>query len=420
MYVFSKALHAAGQDIVFVRDRFDTYPISQPVWEDAPFTILYEDLDGSHFDANRWTSIERERHWKAPHWLCDPLQPRESYKSRIYGSATVKAYAHLQRRRNGLWYRTFEAISQADATIVCGINGALLAEASGLPYILWPHGGDIMLAAGFDYMPKPKGLRAKIRRMLLLRALRNTFVKANFVGSHCPSAGGGSFATLDYFVKRIKFKKLPIPYDIVPRHPTARRRQVLERLLSELHVPMPAQPLCGLVPSRVDYYWKGHDLFLNALSRRPNLDIHWLVSGWGVDNASARAYVKENKLEDSVTFLPFALSKPLLLRLMSASDLCVDQFYHGSYGTAALEAMAHGTPVMMWIDDEAFEARGWKPPPVLNAQTTDDIVRTLDLISSREIDLEERGRAAADWISRNHAPDVVLPDLLRYLQAAAG
>ena len=260
---------------------------------------------GSHFDANRWTSIERERHWQAPHWLYDPLQPKESYKLRIYGSATVKAYAHLQRRRNGLWYRTFEAISQADAAIVCGVNGALLAGASGFPYILWPHGGDIRLAAGFNGMPQPKGLRAKARRMLLRRALRNTFADADFVGSHCPSLGGGSFATTERFIQRINFRKLPIPYDVVPRHSVAGRRRVLEKLFNEMHVPMPAQPLCGLVPSRVDYCWKGLDLFLNALSHRPNLDIHWLVSGWGVDSRSARTYVREHKLEGSVTFLPF-------------------------------------------------------------------------------------------------------------------
>ena len=103
---------------------------------------------------------------------------------------------------------------------------------------------------------------------------------------------------------------------------------------------------------------------------------------------------------------------------MSASDLCVDQFYHGSYGTAALEAMAHGTPVLMRIDDEAFNARGWEPPPVLNAENADDIARILDRILSGEIDLEERGRAAGAWVARNHASERVVPDLLRYLNNA--
>ena len=180
---------------------------------------------------------------------------------------------------------------------------------------------------------------------------------------------------------------------------------------------MPAQPLCGFIPSRVDYYWKGHDLFLHALAQRPGADIHWFISGWGADYPRAQAFVAEHRLDHCVTFLPIVLSKPLLFAFMSAVDLCVDQFHMGAYGTAAVEAMARGCPVMMRIDDEAFNARGWEPPPVLNARTENDMVGIFDRIASGDIDLEERGRAAAAWVSRNHAPEQVVSDLVGRLEA---
>ena len=414
LYVFAKALHAAGQEVCFVRDRGDSYPFSQPVWNDAPLTLPYEDLANPRFDADRWTTIERECSWRAPDWLYDPLHATETCRTSVGGSIPIRMLAY-RRQRNGPWARAFETLNQADAAIVRSVDGALMAAASGLPYAILPHGGDIRLAAGVG--DRPKNVRGRLRHALLRYALRDAFVGANLVGSHNPKGSAIGQTTLDQFIGRLRFAKVAIPSEVVPRRPAPARRRALSELLERIGVRMSAQPLCGFIPSRVDYYWKGHDLLLRALVRRPRADIHWYVSGWGADYPKAQEFVNENSLDHCVTFLPVSLSKPLLVEFMSAADLCVDQFHMGTYGMSAVQAMAQGCPVMMRIDDEAFNARGWEPPPVLNAENADDIARILNSILSGEIDLEERGRAAAAWVSRNHSPDQVLPDLLRHLAA---
>jgi len=412
MYVFAKALRAAAQDVCFVRDRADTYPFSQPVWDDAPLTLPYEDLTNPRFDANRWSAIERQCGWRAPDWLYDPLLGIETSRTNVGGSLPVRMIVRRWQRSKP-WAHAFETLKQADVAIVCGVNGALMAAAGGLPYVIWPHGGDIRLAAG--YGERPQILRGCLRYELMRRALGDAFVRASLIGSHDPTGIGGNFAALERFLHRLKFAKIAIPNEVTLWHSAAERSRALSAFLARIGVRVPTQPLRGFIPSRVDYYWKGHDLFLRALASRPRTDIHWYMSGWGVDYPKAREFVVLNGLDHCVTFLPIGLSKPLLVELMSAVDLCVDQFHLGTYGTSTVQAMACGCPVMMRIDKKIFSARGWEPPPVLNAKNEFDVIHILDQISSGEIDLGKRGKASAAWVSRNHAPDRVLPDLLRRL-----
>ena len=383
LYVFAKALHAAGRDVCFVRDRGDSYPFSQPVWQDAPLTLAYENLINPRFDADRWTTIERECGWQAPDWLYDPLHATETRRTSVGGSIPIRMLARRWQRNGGPWGHALETLRQADVAIVTTVAGALMAAASSLPYAILPHGGDIRLAAGVaDW---PRNVRDKLRHALYCCALRDAFLRAKSGRQPQPQGQcnrADLFSLLDQFISRLRFARVAIPSDVVPRRPAPERRRVLSELLERFGVRMPAQPLCGLIPSRVDYHWKGHDLFLHALARRPGADIHWYVSGWGVDYPKAQEFVIENRLQHCVTFLPVALSRPFLDEFMLAADLCVDQFRMGTYGTTTVEAMTHGCPVVMWIDDEAFSARGWEPPPVLNADNVDGIVRIIDRISS--------------------------------------
>ena len=45
MYVFAKALARRGADVLFIRDRADRYPFSQPCWEDAAWTLGYDEVN---------------------------------------------------------------------------------------------------------------------------------------------------------------------------------------------------------------------------------------------------------------------------------------------------------------------------------------------------------------------------------------
>ena len=102
--------------------------------------------------------------------------------------------------------------------------------------------------------------------------------------------------------------------------------------------------------------------------------------------------------------------------MFSACDFAVDQFHSGTYGTAMVEATACGLPVIMWIDEEVYENRGWEPPPVINCRTTADISKALIRITSNSLDLEEAGRLSQEWVVRVHNPEVVLANVLEFFK----
>ena len=406
------------RDVSFIRDRFDSYPMSQPIWQDLSFGLKYEEMNAGYFNHQDWTRFEDQRRWVAPSWLRDPLEGHNHDRGKIYGTLAVRAYVSRRCARQELWARTLALIGAGDAAIVCGVQGTLIAAASGVPFVLRPHGGDIRMAAGYGAPTRSKSPRQRVGAALYGRALKDAFFAANIVGSHNPMGCSSHVVNLDRFLERIHFERILLPYRTRSRPCRAERRVKMTALLEKMDLPIPERELIGLIPSRIDYFWKGHDIWLEALRRTQHRDVHWLVTGWGSDHAKAKKFVLENGLKESITFLSSALSRPLLAEFMQTSDLCVDQFRGGGYGTAALESMANGTPVMMWINSKAFEKRAWEAPPVLNAGSAEDIVGILDRIRSGEIDLEERGRAAATWVSRNHAPEHVLPGLLRRLEDA--
>jgi len=91
-----------------------------------------------------------------------------------------------------------DLLAQNDLLIVCGIDGAILASRTELPYIIWPHGGDIRLAAGLGNLPEKwrSQLVVRFKRALLKRA----FMNANFVGSHDPTGIGGHIGNMSFFL----------------------------------------------------------------------------------------------------------------------------------------------------------------------------------------------------------------------------
>jgi hypothetical protein len=91
---------------------------------------------------------------------------------------------------------------------------------------------------------------------------------------------------------------------------------------------------------------------------------------------------------------------------MWAADVVVDQFALGVFGTAALEAMACGRPVLMHIDQALFEQRRpeYSPPPVLQAASEDEIATVLADLAAGSIDPAAAGRRARGWVAEYHGP----------------
>lgn len=416
MYVFARAMADEGLDVCFIRDRGDRYPMSQPVWEDVPFTLPYDEMPrASYWHWSKWTQIENELNWEAPKWLCDPMSEPERDVDLARASCTRFIDWLFLRRYAGSSYRAsvVRKMQSCDALVVCGIEGSVLANASGTPFVIVPHGGDLMVAAGL-LEPKAYHVRSKIIHTFLRRQLVKAYSNAIQIGAHEPTGFSTDFFGAEEFFRKQKSCFLALPFSIRKREPPTERRQLLESVLSRLSLTVPESEFVGFVPSRVDFQWKGQDRLLWAmekLSGEPHASrVHLIFSGWGANLEQARQFVAEQNLGARITFLNCALSKPFLYQFYKSADFVVDQFIIGTAGTSALEAMACGAPLVTWIND-AIE-RPWGAPPVLQARTAEEILAVLQKIVSGGIDLEERGRSLQEWLDRIHNPATTMRDLI--------
>jgi glycosyltransferase involved in cell wall biosynthesis len=159
---------------------------------------------------------------------------------------------------------------------------------------------------------------------------------------------------------------------------------------------------------------------LKALAQLPGGRISILFAGWGADYQLARDMARQLGVADRVAFLGAVLSKPLLYRMFGIADLVIDQFHFGTYGTASLEAMGRGTPVMVAIDEAPYRDDPDNLPPVLNAWSVEDIARQLGAVLDGGIDLEMRSRAAQDWVARTHGEPAAARRFLNILERRLG
>jgi glycosyltransferase involved in cell wall biosynthesis len=410
MYVFAKALSTYDRlHVHYIRDRSDKYPISQPLWEDCAFEMHYEVLSqAKNWSWEKWTLYEQEQRWEKPKWVQDPNEMKINLidvinlnRLPLLDYIWTKRYLAAPHRM-----ATLNAMKSCDGLLVCGVEGCILALLSGKPYIIWPHGGDSMIAAGL-FQPSLRHLRQRIAHGVIVRHLKKAFDKAICVGSHEPTGILHDYLGAENYLKKLPVVFMPIPIPVRIRPSPEIRRAKLANLLSQFGISTAGLNTIGFVPSRVDYKWKGQDRLLKAIANKrtelKNSGIKFLFSGWGDDLLQAKKFTEDNGISDTALFLNVALSKPMLFQFYEAVDFAVDQFILGMYGTAALEAMAAGCPLMTWLSDE-YE-RPWGVPPVINVQTTEDIMLALDEIATGERDLEVVSSKLQGWMANIHSPD---------------
>lgn len=420
MYLIAGALAGGGASVRFVRDRGHALPFGQPVWQDCSMSLCGgEALEAGSWDAVRWARTETEVGWKPPAWLADPREGEGPVHAGLGGADGLFLRAVLARRPHLravlAWMR------EADVVLANGLEGTGLALAAGRPFVLWPHGADIRFAARMG--PQPGGgLVARVENWFWSRLMRRAYARAARVGTHDPRAAGGWYGDpLEALASgREWFFPLPVPLPEVA-HRRGERRAMLGEALQGLGLAAPPEEhLVVLVPSRVDYRWKGHDTFFQALERvgAPGR-VTVFVTGWGADRERAAARLADSPLVDDVVFIPCIVSKPILYRLMGGVDVVADQFTLGGHGLATLEALACGAATLTLVDRTAYERKGFPCPPVLGGRTVEAVARPLADILDGRLDLEAVSRRGREWIARYHAPQAVAERVLPVLKEIA-
>ena len=95
------------------------------------------------------------------------------------------------------------------------------------------------------------------------------------------------------------------------------------------------------------------------------------------------------------------LSNRELMNVVGSADLVADQFIGGSFGYAAVEAMALGKPVLCYVRD-SIRASNPDSLPIINASPDDLHEKLRDILQNRH-SLPEIGRRSRQYVERYHS-----------------
>lgn len=400
-YVAAKSAAFLRYNARYITDNSDQFPFSQPVWEDCEITLKHDEVYNGSWNSEKWRNIATCKKWNAPKFVAYPQAHTCSVPFLITSPLRWLLHrAYIQKHPNRA--AVVGEFQKCDALFACGIEAVILAYYSRVPFVIWPHGGDIRAAAGLSKF-SGGDLKARLCHHIQKYFLKKGFIHNLWIGTHDPKGIAGEMGGTQFPLKHFP---LPLP---ARQRPSSKvdRHAALHGSLKKLGIQIPNAKYYCFVPSRISFAWKKTDLLLEAIKKLENTqDCHFIFTGWGEDYKTAAEIFTAGQ----VTFLPFALSKALLYKIFQGVDLVIDQFMLGTYGTSAIEAASCATPVMMHIDDNAFEKRKWVPPPVINCQTSQDILIALNNIINGDLDLDASGVHLHEWFLKTHHDRIVIPD----------
>lgn len=413
LYLHAKALAQTGHDVLFIREREDPYPFSQPFWEDLDFTFDYEQLNqpDTH-NHEHWTQLEASHGWRAPDWLWDPLPLMVNGSEQTAFIASGIGFSRVDAA-------ILEKMKSCDGLIVCGGKPCILAMLSGKPYVIQPAGGEMMVAARLLRLNVPANPLEWLLGSKYERLVRKAFHRCRAVGVHDPRIEtikplNRYNVPLSVILPWTKMRMLGTHTDVQKALPDTEKKMLRASLAARLGIDLPDNRLIVLVPSRVDFKWKGHDRLVDAF-KNPTISkrMHFVFSAWGDDYPALKAMAEQNAW--SATFLNFVMSKQLLYKMINAVDIVVDNFVSGHYGTTGAEALGRGTTVMMWCEKKQYTHPPGLPP-VLQCRSREEIeARLLDYIEGC-VDIDDMRRRSFAWAMDRHAAPAtskMVIDLLR-------
>lgn len=397
LYLLAKSFMNYLEDIevTFLDDLYAGFVFGESYWEDSRLYLKSDDF------ANIKIKQYKDN-WEKPFWHKEVGDYNNTETLLTTRNDLISTIFQKKINKDNLKKYNFiiNEMNNHDLSIVCGDRAEYLAYYSNTPYIILPHGGDLMTA--FD-------IKRNIKKedFIYSKMLNKSFRNALFITGFSPNVYG-NFNSLEEFKLKYKYdkiiNKLTVPCEM--KKYNINRSTLLHNLAKELNdekiLDINLAKKIIFIPSRIDFEVKKSDLLLDTIKNYKNNDkFYFIFSGWGNDLDK----VKEKLgTELSYYILPYVLSKPILYDMMYIADVVVDQFGFGTYGMTAVEAMSVGTPVMMYIDEKAYNLSDKSAPPVLNAKNEKDITQWLDKIVENKIDLGKFSEEAIEWVEDVHNP----------------
>jgi glycosyltransferase involved in cell wall biosynthesis len=389
-YGLTKIFRKQGYYADLLLDASDTFPISQPIWEDCDFTIDTDLLENKSLTHKYWGEKNFELHWERPPWIKETMRRR---RRTVLLELFRHPFMHYQLIRTAIEHRSlfpcsFEEIKNImksyDLVIAFGL-GSIYAHSANVPFMHYPYGGDLTI---IPFQKSSVGLLQ-----------RRAFEQAKYI-----IVGDPYFFD---FLKKLgiesKAKFIPFMIDI-EIYKQINRDEAMDILESDI-VNKIRNKFIFFVPSRQDFYWKGSDKIIIALSRllKKTRDVFAILSGWGNDLEQSKQMVNQLNLGEHIIFLPYIMSKKRLVTFYNLADVVMDQFNLGGYGTSTMEALACGKPVIANIETSRYNPYFRELPPVLRAESAEQIYcQMLKLWENKGGLCEEIGRKSREWIMEFH------------------
>lgn len=195
---------------------------------------------------------------------------------------------------------------------------------------------------------------------------------------------------------------IPHPVDtekFIPRQ-TPLRKKIIDGTGAEL---------IFFAPARHDWGIKGTNKiiegFFKYLKRSPKRTI-LIFSDWGEGVKRSKDYIKNLGIEEFVIWTS-PLPKIKLAEYYNASDLVLDQFSLGVFGTTPPEAMACAKPVITRFDWEINKWAWPEKPPIISAESSQEIFEAMKLLGRDENLRQELGKRGRIWMEKYHSWELV-------------
>ncbi len=159
---------------------------------------------------------------------------------------------------------------------------------------------------------------------------------------------------------------------------------------------------------------KANDRFFQALARlhRDGFRVGVVCCEWGRNVVESKALIRDLGLENCVKWVaPMGVVR--YERHVLACDFVVDQFLLGAFGGVTFRALAAGRPVLTWLRSDEVARSFGTCPPIINCQSTEDIVQALGRALSVAGELQRIGADARRWVERYHSGRATVTTQLR-------
>ena len=370
-YAVAKEMKKMGVDVTLAINNLD-FGMSMPEWEEAEFDEFIDP-----YDENRKSM---KKYWKSPDWI------------RYFDfKLCIRPWKLPKRFNESIKIR--KIIREYDI-VESHVPYPIISQFSGVPYYVYEAGWirhfekrrrivDILGERGYN---KSKGVMITNPDTLRIVDTLPTLRKDNI-----------------FFT----------PFAIDSEHYKP------EKKINSLFDFMKEEHFIVLAPARQLWNTKGNDKYIKAFARftKINPNARLLSMLWSEDASKSLALCASLGISDKIIWLP-PLPKKSLIKLFNASDVVLDQFILGSWGTLTPEAMSCEKPVLMYYNEEYIKRTFGEIPPILNSFSEEDILNNLIVLQSEEKRIQI-GKESREWIKKTHDPRRVAQKHLDILQGNA-